>query len=249
MKQLFLPDEVPSRLKKITGKNYHYLVHVLRSTPGDKIRLIFNSNNIFQAVITHISQTACSIQLEESIPKPGDGPEIILVQGLPKGKKMDQIIRQATECGVSAIIPLETEYSIVKINNNNVSVKIERWERIIKEALQQSGSKIITRVFHPIGINKLPIVEEKKSIGLFFHQKMLETNSLHGYLSTHPKKIYLCIGAEGGFSPTETGMFSAVGYHPVYLGDQTLRSETAAVYALGAVKTQLQEIHSWTRAL
>ena len=83
-------------------------------------------------------------------------------------------------------------------------------------------------------------------IKLFFHQNRLEKGSLHGYLNSSTDSICVMIGPEGGLSDEETDFLLASGFHPVYLGENVLRTETAAIYALGAVNTILLEKNEWT---
>jgi 16S rRNA (uracil1498-N3)-methyltransferase len=245
MRQLFLPDDVPSQLIQITGNNFRHVVQVLRSLPKDELKVIFGNREAYLGIITEITESCCTIRLTQPVKTPEAVTEIILLQGIPKGKKMDQIVRQATECGVSTIIPLQTEFSQVRLDAENTGKKNERWNRIIKEALEQSGSSVITRIGAPLTVKNLPRITKNSTLGLFFHQEILETNTLHRYLSTYLKKIYMCFGAEGGFSSTEVDHLRAADYRPVFLGNQVLRSETAVVFALGAVKTLVQEIHEW----
>ncbi len=245
MRQLFLPHHTPSNELTLQGKNYHYIVRVLRLRNGDECTLVFEGGETFQAVVSRISSKNCTLEVGKKIDRPSIGTGITLIQALPKGKKMDQIVRQAAECGVASIIPVETEYSQIQTNPGDFPKKIERWNRIIKEALQQSGSSVITRIEPPRPLETIPAPSEKDTVGLFFHQCILELKPLHGYLSICPNTIYVCIGAEGGFSPAEIDVLKQRGFFPVYLGEQVLRTETAVVYALGAVKTLLQEIHSW----
>lgn len=244
MRQIFLAQARPDTTISIEDGNFHHLVQVLRAERGSSLRVLFGNGEIYLGVVSEITGKSCTITLTEKVDSEAEDKEIILLTGIPKGKKMDQIVRQATECGVSAIYPLKTEFSQVKIDQSALPAKCTRWERIIKEAMEQSGSSRITKIHPPIEFSDLPAVEED-AIGLFFHEKRLETNSLHRYLSIHKKKLYLCFGAEGGFSESETKRFAAAGYRPVFMGNRILRSETAVVYALGAVQTLLQETREW----
>ena len=171
-------------------------------------------------------------------------PDIILCQCLPKGKKMDLIVRQATEAGISEIQPLESEFSIVKYDKKSWKSKLERFNKIIKEAFQQSGSGRLPVINEPVPLTSLKTAE-KDEIGLFFHQKSIENISLHKYLFTVPDKIKLVIGPEGGLSDKEIIYLRENNFRPVYLGENVLRTETAALYAAAAVKTILLEKNSW----
>ncbi len=247
MRQLYLPKQVPAHIISLENNNFHYIINVLRLGVGDHFPVIFRTGEVFRMVITEVSSTTCNLQLAEKLPLPPKGPELFLIQALPKGKKFDHIIRQATECGVSTIIPLVTEFSQVRTSKQEHQKKMERWKRIIKEAIQQSGTTILTDILPPVPIQKIPTAKEPNCLGLLFHQEILEFNSLHRYLSTYPKKVYISIGAEGGFSSQEIELFQNRGFHTVNLGETILRTETATVFALGAVKTILQESNVWVQ--
>jgi 16S rRNA (uracil1498-N3)-methyltransferase len=161
---------------------------------------------------------------------------------------MDLIVRQAAEGAISEIVPFSSEFSVPKIKGPE---RIQRWERIIREARQQSGSHVPTRVLQPLTIDGLlKYWNELKSrcpgtVGIFFHQIPLENASLHEYLERSPEIVVLAIGPEGGFSPGEAEQFLAAGFKPLTIGDTVLRTETAALYGAAAVRTILLESNSW----
>ena len=171
-------------------------------------------------------------------------PEIVLCQCLPKGKKMDLIVRQAVEAGISEIQPLISEFSIVKYDSKSWKSKHERYVKIAREAFQQSGSRKLPLINKPVPLTSIK-TGEKREIGLFFHQKSIENISLHKYLFTVPEKIMLIIGPEGGLSEKEVSYLLENNFKPVYLGENVLRTETAALYAAAAVKTIILERESW----
>jgi len=180
-----------------------------------------------------------------------------LFQALPKGDKMDLIIRQAAEGGIAEIVPFVSEFSVGRINTEGQ--KISRWERIIKEARQQSGSMISTTLHKPLN-TKLLIdywlsFKNDGALGLLFHHitvsqnlngtEGLEKKCLHRYLDINPKIVVIIIGPEGGFSETEVSLFLENDFKPITIGDSVLRTETASLYCAAAVKTILLEKDSW----
>jgi len=178
-------------------------------------------------------------------------PPIILFQAMPKGDKMDLIVRQAAEGGITQIVPFVSEFSI----KSSVSAqKFTRWQKIIKEARQQSGSKIATTLYEGesgkiFTLNELfnYWLDLKKDgvLGLLFHHLGLEQNSLHGYLINNPKTVVFAIGPEGGFSGKEVSLFLDNGFKPLFIGDTILRTETAALYCAAAIRILLLEKNSW----
>jgi 16S rRNA (uracil1498-N3)-methyltransferase len=179
-------------------------------------------------------------------------PPILLFQALPKGTKMDLIVRQAAEMGIAGIVPFAAERSIPKLLDSGG--KFERWERIIREARQQSGSAIPTFLYSPLSLEGLFSYWEtlksrySRPLGILFHQDPvvpLAKLILHDYLSEEPNIVALVIGPEGGFSPGEVSRFLEAGFKSFKFGDTVLRTETAALCGVAAVRVILLENTSW----
>jgi 16S rRNA (uracil1498-N3)-methyltransferase len=173
-------------------------------------------------------------------------PPIILFQAMPKGDKMDLIVRQAAEGGITEVVPFVSEFSVAKTKSSGQ--KFSRWERIIKEARQQSGSKIATSVRRPLTKDELFDYWDglkEGALGLLFHHEGLAQEGLHGYLNNIPSLVALAVGPEGGFSGPEVSLFVEKGFKPLTIGDTVLRTETAALYCAAAVRILLLERESW----
>jgi 16S rRNA (uracil1498-N3)-methyltransferase len=259
MKQFILNSE-PDRNGRVRleGRDYRYLVRVRRLAPGEyfpallpdgtgaMVRVCSVDN---QAVVGEITPNVAASNGASNSPL----PPIILFQALPKGEKMDLIVRQAAESGLTEIVPFASEFSMVKQTSGH---KLSRWERIIKEARQQSGSITATAIRQPVSIDGLLAYWEQLvkqhatkggtgALGLLFHHLPLAHTSIHGYLDSSPQMVALVIGPEGGFSSAEAERFLAAGFKPFTVGDTILRTETASLYAQAAVRILLWEKDSW----
>lgn len=168
MRQFILSGQkVVNGLVEIDGKDFRYLRQVLRVKPGDMISVRLESGALEQATVAKIDEKARKIIIQFC---GSEGPSVTrgvqaselesvsnrldcwLFQLITKAQKFEQIVRQATECGVSKIIPVIGEYSekssILALSDG----KRERLERIIKEARQQSGSPVNTEVLSPMSL-------------------------------------------------------------------------------------------------
>lgn len=176
-------------------------------------------------------------------------PRIVLVQSLAKGPAMDLVIRQAAEAGVSRVIPLGARRSVARAEEGRGASRRGRWERILREGLQQSGSPVPTVVEEPIGLQTLPSrlgpEPEGGRVSLVLHEAPLAQNCLHEYLGNAPAEIVLCVGPEGGFAPDEIDFLLGAGFRPLLLPGAILRTETAALFAVAAVEITLSERSSW----
>lgn len=256
MRQFLLPQGYRGESQIVlTDEPFHYLIHVLRLRRGDTFPGIDKSGNEYLLSILEAETSHCSVLVEKlhhkreeknRLPNNLD-VKIILFQCIAKSKKMDTIVRQATEAGVCEVHPLFSRYSISKDINFDTDSKLKRWNRIVREAVQQSGSAVVTEIKPPKQLREIGTFREtdKKRRGLFFHQNVLENRTLHDYLSSNPQEIGLVIGPEGGFSDKEVVMLQEHGFFPVFFGATILRTETAALYAVAAVKTILAERGTW----
>jgi 16S rRNA (uracil1498-N3)-methyltransferase len=252
-------------LVRILGKDYHYLAHVRRVLPGDQFMAVLPDGTEAEMLICSTGDNVITAQCLQPAPVQNlPIAPIILFQALPKGNKMDLIVRQAAEGGISQIVPFESEFSTVKIKASvmqNHTDKLQRWQRIIREARQQSGSSIPTIVKTPLCFDGLlDYWEELKKeyvsgTGILLHHEVLgnpgalraplEQGAFHDYLDNNPCFVVLAVGPEGGFSPGEAGRFLAAGFRPIKMGNTILKTETAALYGAAAIRIILLESDSW----
>ena len=255
MKQFILtkkPDK--DNLVRLEGGDYRYLVRVRRLAAGEFFPAVLpdGSKTLIQILSADDGVLTGKCSAPENTETPDAAalpqiPPIILFQALPKGEKMDLIVRQAAEGGIAEIVPFVSEFSLARPKAEGP--KFSRWQRIIREARQQSGSKIATGIRPPLTMNELldywKNLSETGAVGLLFHHRGLEQKSLHSYLDIVPKTAVFAIGPEGGFSEKEVSLFLENGFKPITIGDTILRTETAALYCAAAIKILLLEKNSW----
>ena len=249
MRQFLVPPGCSDRTTlEVKGKEFHYLSHVRRLRDGDIFTGTDGAHQCFRITVLkrEYDRIILSLNKEPSCKPlilPGSACGIILIQSIPKGAAMDRIIRQATELGVEKIIPVISEHTVPRAVGSG---KIHRWRRIAREALQQSGCRFLPEICDPIHMQKfLNRQTGKKGKVLFFHQDSSNSCSLHGLLAEHTHEISILIGPEGGFSEQEISDFHAKGFSPACLGDNILRTETAAIAAIASVKLLSYEKRSW----
>jgi 16S rRNA (uracil1498-N3)-methyltransferase len=270
MRTFLLPRRPDSRGRLVLrGEDHHYLTRVLRLAEDDQFPGTDGAGGTYRCTILSITREHLELQVEaaaqsadatasehrrEGAAHAGQAedtaqPEIHLYQALLKGKKMDAVVRQATEAGVAALIPVETARAVPFFEADREEKKRRRWEKIAAEAVQQSGRTTLPDIPAPISVEEVPAHWNGRGTALLFHQDPLENSPLHRYLSVWPESVALCIGPEGGFSPEEVETLTAGGFAPVRFRSPVLRAETAAVFALGAVHTILTERTSWNPTL
>jgi len=256
----FILEKKPDKdgIIRLEGSDYRYLVRVRRLEAGENFFALLPNGeetlvhvlSVDNGVLTGKCNARENINQNEQTPSV---PPVILFQALPKGDKMDLIVRQAAEGGITEIVPFVSEFSAMQAKAQGQ--KFSRWERIIKEARQQSGSKTATSIRRPLTESGLfEYWKELKSalddpvtggLGLLFHHQGLEQESLHSYLNNVPQIAVLAVGPEGGFSGKEVSLFLENGFKPFTIGDTVLRTETAALYCAAVIKILLLERDSW----
>ncbi|MDR0450221.1 MAG: 16S rRNA (uracil(1498)-N(3))-methyltransferase [Treponema sp.] len=257
---------------RIEGEDYHYLVRVRRLRAGDSfpallpaggadpgrkalVRVLSADRGLLTGRCQPLEDAASAKEVLRESPGELSGPAeppVLLFQALPKGTKMDLIVRQAAEMGIAGVVPFAAERSVAKLPDSGG--KLERWERIIREARQQSGSVTPTFLRSPLSLEGLFSYWEtlkgpySRPLGILFHQDPvipLAKFILHDYLNEGPDIVALVIGPEGGFSPGEVSRFLEAGFRPFKIGDTVLRTETAALCGAAAVRVILLENTSW----
>jgi 16S rRNA (uracil1498-N3)-methyltransferase len=266
MKRFILPALPDDRgLIRLAGRDFHYLVRVRRLREGDLFDAVLPDGRAVRVLAQSLADKCLTGEcLPVELPDETALPPIILFQAMPKGARLDLIVRQAVEGGIAEIRPFVSAYSVPHISGEaspgkgggaDASKRVERWRRIVKEARQQSGSSRATEIAAPCTVEEaLGYWETLKSRharprGIILHPfsgDPLVKGSFHGYLYDNPDLVVIAVGPEGGFSPGEVSRFVEADFKPLVIGNTVLRTETASLYAVAAVRVILLENTAWT---
>ncbi len=248
MRVFLLPGEVPpGREVELRGRDYHYLVRVLRLAPGERFPARDPGGALRTCRVAAVGADFVRLELEPPEPEEAGGPPLALIQALPKGRKMDQIVRQVTEAGVAEILPVFSRFSLSRLEElGDRERRVERWRRIAREATQQSGGSRVPRIGEPLPLAQVlerPV--EQGELRLVFHQQRLAAGSLHAALAGGPSRVTLLVGPEGGLAEEEVSLALARGFRPITIGARVWRTETAALFAAAVVQCLLEEAEAW----
>ena len=225
----------------IRDEKAHYLFSVLRCKTGEGLIVTDEKGCSYTAQILSASKKEVAIEITgDYILNTESNLDIILIQGLLKGEKMDFVIQKTTELGVSAIIPVITERSQLRETR-----KHPRWKKIAEEASRQSGRTRIPEIFETYSfkdIFDIPALTSGKGI-IFWEQGGEKLPAVTSRLS-HADKIFLLIGPEGGFSEEEVLLASEKGFITATLGSRILRAETASIAAVSIIQFALGDLGS-----
>ena len=231
----------------LEGNDYHYLRNVRRIKIGDYIRaLIEDEIMILCTKEIKKNRIILSIVNKNQI-RNLIKPEIIILQGLIKFKKMDLLISRLSEIGIAELYPIITERSVLK--GGIGAKKLERWKRISKEGSKISGLEKVLKIKPP---QKLENIEYDRLKD--FDYKLLfstDNRSLHikKYLESLDRSINksfcLFFGPEGGFSQREENYLIDLGFIKIGMGPFTMRAETAAIAASTFIRVFYSDILNW----
>lgn len=208
----------------------HHIKTVMRNVIGDQIEVIYD-NEIYLCTIENIEPI--KLKIENVYVEDREIPlELTIAVGLVNEQKFDLILQKLTELGVSTIIPLKMERSIVKLDDNKMEKKLIRWEKICKEASEQSHRTKIPTITKLMTIKEL---EQNTSELKLVCSLSNNSKPLDEYLKNDLKSILFVIGPEGGISSKEEEQLISQGFKTTTLGKRVLRVETAAIYVTGII--------------
>ena len=217
-----------------------HLTRVMRAKVGEKIEVV-NEGVVYLAQINRFKPLEIDVvrRLKENNELPNN---VVLIASLLKGDKMDLVLQKATELGVSEIVLLETERTVVKFKKDDRELKIERFNKILKEAAEQSRRSIIPHLFRIITFDQLRDIDANVKM-IAYEEEAGATNSFNKIVdSIKPgQKVAVLIGPEGGFAEHEVEIAMHNGYKKVSLGKRILRAETASFYALSVIANRLEK--------
>lgn len=210
----------------------HHIKNVMRNKVGNKIECIYDKE-LYICEIEELTSTKVRI-VEKASEKVSNMPEVCIAVALVKEQKTDLILQKLTELGISKIIPVAMERSIVKLDDKKFEKKKERWEKICKEAAEQSKRNDIPEITNIHTVKELQNIEYKNK---FICSTRNPKNLVNNYLQDREAcaTMIFVIGPEGGISPKEEDLLIEFGYTPVTFGPQIMRVETAAIYIASVI--------------
>ena len=246
MRRFFVEEkDIKEDQVTIKGDEARHIVQVLRLKEKDKIKVFTGKGKEYSIEIKEAGKKEVIGKiLKESRLNTEPAVEITLIQGIPKSNKMDFIVQKVTELGVKRIIPVITQRTIVKLNEEKARARRNRWQRIALEAAKQSGRAIIPEVDEVTTfVQALNNISEENLNLIPWEEE--ETTSLKKVLkpiTDHRVPITVFIGPEGGFTSGEVEAAKKRGALSVSLGPRLLRTETAGLAALVMILYELGDL-------
>jgi len=236
--QRYFSNELKNNKFTLREDDLYHMIRVMRMKDKDFIEVVYEKE-VYLCSLEFCGNDIL-VNVKEKIHSSSEGNhEIVLIIPLLKEAKMDLILQKATELGVSKIIPVIMERSIVKIDSERELKKLERWTKICKEASEQS-----MRVTIPVitEVKKFSDLKDLDGVKLVCSTTEKE-NTIKLFLQSNKSydKINIVIGPEGGLSLNEEKYLNSIGFESVSLGKRIMRVETVPMFILSVLNYEIME--------
>ena len=234
-----LPDGV--ELVAVDGASLKHLL-VLRAEPGDRVYLFDGCGREVEAELLEIDASGARLEVLRTVAETTESPlDCWLIQALPvRLPRMDTIVRQVTELGVSRILPVSAERSQVREGGSGLAKKTERWRRIADAAAEQSRRQRVPTIDEPCEVASLPWAELPELVLLL--DPGADGDAWDRALSSSAGLVAVMVGPEGGWSSTEVAAAVDNGAVSVGMGPRILRADTAGVVAVALLQRALGDL-------
>lgn len=234
MAWFFTESNIESDNYIITGDNAKHIAKSLRMKPGETLTLVTPGKEQLDCVISEVNPDSVTVEITSRKPCENEPDvEITLYQALPKGDKMEYIVQKCVELGVSCIIPVISARCISRPDEKSLGKKQQRWQKIAKEAAQQSRRGIIPEIGKAVSFKQAVQICSNNEQNIIFYE--LGGESVKKLINKKPKSIGIFIGSEGGFEESEVELAKQNGIKTATLGKRILRAETAPLAALSII--------------
>ena len=223
--QRYFCDNKKNNEYLLSSDDSYHIKKVMRMNIGDKIEIVDNKTT-YICEITNTLPVMAKVT-KETNENNENNYEIILVQSMVNETKMDLILQKGTELGINDFYVYKASNSVVK-DNGKGEKKIVRWQKIVKEASEQSKRNVIPKVHNIVDLKRLCEINGDLKLLLSVNEK---TKNIKNVLKENKKydKIIIVVGPEGGFTLDEEKTMIDNGYISTSLGNKVLRTETASL--------------------
>jgi len=217
----------------------NHAVRVLRQRDGDVVTL-FNGDGHDYSGTLELGKRETRVRVTQVQAVDNESTlAITLVQAIARGEKMDLILQKATELGVAKIVPVITERTEVKLDDDRADKRIVHWQRVLESACEQCGRAQIPLIESPLTLERSArLFATSDELKLVLHPDNGQA------ISTLPAmtEVAIAIGPEGGFSDRDLSVLDQAGFRRITLGPRILRTETAGLAAIAALQTRFGDL-------
>ncbi len=233
---------VSGKRVKLEGNAASHITRVLRLRVGAALILFDGAGGEYEASIdkAHGGEVIVAVGARLAIER--ESPlELTLAQGISRGERMDLVVQKATELGVSHLVPVLTERSVVRLSAQQSDRKVNHWRAVVTAACEQCGRNRLPSVAAPVGLKEFLKTDADAAPGT----RLLLSPAGTATLEDVPRPsagVTVLIGPEGGLTDEEEQAAVAAGFTALRLGPRVLRTETAAIAALALLQRKFGDL-------
>ena len=229
------PERGTEELLYLSPEDARHAAAVLRLKPGQHVEIV-RDGVLWDAEIIASDSREVTVRPVAALPSREPSLSVTLFQGLPKADKMDLIVQKTTELGICRIVPVVMNRCVVRPDPKDMARKLERWQKIAREAGKQSGRCVIPEIAEPVALSRLPEYPGLPEKNIVLWEEAAGAGPL-SFRESHPSlsSLGILIGPEGGIEKEEVSVLQKAGFVSLTLGKRILRTETAGLAALAAL--------------
>lgn len=241
MQRYFVKQRTNDDRFLIAEEDRHHIVKVMRMQIGDQIICVDPEGKQAICALAEITDTSVVADVVQWKDEVTELPiSITIASGLPKGDKLELIVQKGTELGAHQFLPFSAARSVVKWDEKKAAKKIDRWQKISKEAAEQSHRAFLPEVMIPVSFKELLTRSKDFDYKLVAFEEESRNGETSVFATTLNKmnkgeSLLLVFGPEGGLTEEEVKLLKNNNFEVCGLGPRILRTETAPLYALAAI--------------
>jgi len=241
--RVYVADPLASgRRVRLEGNAASHITRVLRLRVGAALTLFDGTGGEYEGSIDKAHGGEVIVAVGAQTPIERESPlELTLAQGVSRGERMDLVVQKATELGVSHLVPVLTERSVVRLSAQQSDRKVNHWRAITIAACEQCGRNRLPTIAAPVALREFLATSTGASPGA----RLLLSPTAAATLADLPRpanRVTVLIGPEGGLTDEEERAAIAAGFMALRLGPRVLRTETAAIAALTLLQRQFGDL-------
>jgi 16S rRNA (uracil1498-N3)-methyltransferase len=230
------PEQIEGNRVMFDRAETRHIAAVLRLVPGDVVVAADGRGRDYTVRIDRLAPAVVGTVLAVGETRAESPLAVTLVQGVPKGERMEMIVRAVTELGVARVLPALTERTVVRLDAAHWLERARRWQRVAREAAKQCGRAVVPEVESPQPLAvRLGTPAEVRVCLWEGTGPALET--VLGAVA-RPRTAAVLVGPEGGLAETEVHEARTAGWAVARLGPRILRTETAGMAILAVLQAR-----------
>ena len=239
MQQYFIDKKITETLTIKDREILHHMNRVMRMQKGDQVALCGREGHCFKMKIVSMDTKTVALRRLERLKDIRHAIDITLAQALIRKTPFELTLQKAVELGVEGFIPLETKRTVVKITQKDEAKKLARFEKIAREASEQSRRSTVPSIQKSINVKDINVDAYTHVFVPYENEDTLSAKDAFKVIEPG-QSVLIVIGPEGGFTDSEIGSLRTKGARVISLGPRILRSETASLYTLSALSYEME---------